>query len=134
MMAGILVVAWITLGQVSKARAVVREEMALQNIRQVAHACLFYRRATKELPNDLTQLGAPASQPAYLPEALAQAAPIKQGYEFRYTRPDPNTFRLAADPLLYGPSGRRHYVTDQSLVVHSTIEDRPATEKDPQLR
>jgi type II secretory pathway pseudopilin PulG len=133
--AGALVagVAAVGLRQVAAARQEVREELALQNVRALGTACRWYHRATGAYPEDLSRLGLPESDPPYVAPALAQADPIRQGYVFDYDR-TAEGFRLAADPTRPGQTARRRFVTDHTLVVRSTLEDRQATSQDPVIQ
>jgi hypothetical protein len=74
---------------------------------------------------------------------------IMNGYEFRYvlTRRggfsspagtfhgyqyfDPGAFEITATPVEFGKTGARNYFTNQSGMITSTLENRPATVDDP---
>ena len=119
------------MSQVSAARRDVREELAAQNLRDIAKACALYRKANPDYPANLRILGPPDSDPPYLPLSLSQEAESIQGYRFSYTRPESEAFVLRANPVEHGVSGKRHLVADQSLAVRGTTENRDATMADP---
>lgn len=125
----VAVVGLLAARQVVRARRVVREELALQNLRTLGTGCRFYARATQQMPDTLARLV--VEDPPYVPAALAGAEPVKQGYAFRYTRSTPSRFRIWADPVEHGATGSRHFVIDETLTVHATLEDRQATLSDP---
>ena len=67
------------------------------------------------------------------------ASGVKSGYKITYT-PGPKdaarqikTYTIIARPLEYGKTGKNSYFTDESVVIHQTSEDRPATAKDPPI-
>lgn len=127
----VLLLGWFGMTQVAAARREVREEVAAQNLRDIAKACALYRKASSDYPPNLRTLGPPESNPPYLSLMLAQESVSIQGYQFVYSRPEPQTFMLRANPEQHGVAGLRHFVTDQSLEVHSTTEDRDASAMDP---
>jgi beta-alanine degradation protein BauB len=60
---------------------------------------------------------------------------VKDGYRFTYTPAAVAfgmmpTYTITAVPVDFGVSGKRSFFTDQSAVVRSTLENRPATARD----
>jgi prepilin-type N-terminal cleavage/methylation domain-containing protein len=120
--------------QILRARIVTHEQLALVSLRHIAKTCHFFYLANQRYPADLSELGAPASNPPYLDAQLVGGT--KQGYQFVYDSepdaPSPATrFTLLANPVTYGVTGVRHFYTDQSLVIYFTTLDQLATAGDP---
>ncbi len=73
-----------------------------------------------------------------LDESFAADPLIKNGYRFRYlltstgdgTANNAGSFELTAVPVEFGKTGGKSFFTDQSGVLHMTMENRPATEED----
>lgn len=59
--------------------------------------------------------------------------PVRDGYEFRYTRIAPDRFRLTGTPVEYGKTGTTSFFTDETGVIRSTNENRTANENDKPL-
>ena len=57
---------------------------------------------------------------------------VKAGYEFRYTVIGAGHYQITATPLQFS-EGSRSFFTDETCVIRSTTENRPATVNDPPL-
>jgi hypothetical protein len=64
--------------------------------------------------------------------AFLQEPAIKNGYEFRYVRSGPEHYQITATPVQPG-EGVASFFTDESCVIRSTSEGRPANANDPPL-
>ncbi|MGO9640674.1 MAG: hypothetical protein ACLP1Y_05130 [Candidatus Acidiferrales bacterium] len=127
-----------------------REEAAVEDLRDLAHALDTYRNAFGLLPDSLAQLG-PAPKEGISSDAAglidAQlAAGSKDGYTFRYrivpavgaeTPEDANKksgFEIAATPYDYGKTGKRSFFLDSSGVLRGADKQGVvATADDPRL-
>jgi prepilin-type N-terminal cleavage/methylation domain-containing protein len=116
--------------QLVRARVIVHEELALASVRVVAKACQFFFLANQRYPTNLTELG--TANPPYIPANLVGNGSTvqKQGYEFVYSRPDPATFTLTANPVTPGVTGTRHFFTSEQLAIHMNASG-PAGGSDP---
>lgn len=63
--------------------------------------------------------------PDYLQQPL-----IQNGYEFRYLRTARDHYQITAVPVRFA-EGMKNFFTDETAVVRSTRENRPATANDP---
>ncbi|MBI3996729.1 MAG: hypothetical protein HY352_03645 [Candidatus Omnitrophica bacterium] len=131
----VMLLATIAIVQVQRARMATNEQLALTNLRLLAKSAQFFYLSNQTVyPTDLTALGQPTSNPPYVADAsLLVVSPLKQGYQFTYSRLTPTTFTLLADPIAYGSTGNRHYLTDQTMDVYYTDSDRNANTADPTL-
>ena len=121
--------------QLLRARIVAHEQLALNNLRQIAKACYFYFLSQQQYPSNLPTLGPGGSNPPYLDSTLTQASPSKQGYTFTYA-PAPGggpytSFTLQGRPNQYQVTGERSFYIDQTLGVFATGKDEPADPADP---
>lgn len=126
-----VLLATIALVQLSRARLVTQEQIALSSLRLVARSCQFYYLVNGRYPNALSTLGPGVSNPPYLDATLAQDPATKQGYQFTYSQITDVSFDLNADPVP-GSIGGRHFFIDHSHTVHVN-PDAPATASDPVL-
>ena len=67
-----------------------------------------------------------------LDPAFLQEPAIKNGYEFHYVRSGPDHYQTTATPVQPG-EGLPSFFTDESCVIRSTLEARPANANDPPL-
>jgi len=120
--------------QLLRARIVVHEQLALNNLRQIAKACHFYLLSQQQYPPDLPALGPGSSNPPYLDSTLTQISPSKQGYTFTYTSAPVGgpftSFTLQGRPNQYQVTGERSFFINQTLAVYATSQDRPANPSD----
>lgn len=134
MVAIIAMLAAVGIVQILRARIVTHEQLALVSLRHVTKTCHFFYLANQQFPADLTVLGPPTSNPPYLDVQLIGngTTAVKQGYRFIYDRSvSPTSFTLLARPVTYSVTGIRNFYTDQTLSVHFTTLDQPATAGDP---
>jgi prepilin-type N-terminal cleavage/methylation domain-containing protein len=107
--------------QVSRARITANEQLALTSLRTIARACHFYFLTRQQFPGDLTLLGPPTSDPAYLRSDLIGdgLTARKQGYVFTYAPTAGNVgFEVHANPQDPGVSGTRYFYVAEDLAVH----------------
>ena len=57
---------------------------------------------------------------------------VRYGYEFRYTTIGPDHYQITATPQQFN-EGSRSFFTDESCIIRSTTEGRPANVNDPPL-
>src|SRR3989338_3464638 len=70
--------------QLTRARIVTNEQLALNSLRLIAKSAQFFSLAQQAYPAALTDLGSPTSTPPYI-QAGALLTGLKQGYRFVYT-------------------------------------------------
>lgn len=114
--------------QLTRARIITHEELALISMRQVARACHFFNLANQRFPTSLTELS--TANPQYIPTEWSGLTVEKQGYRFTYANPSPTSFSLNADPITVGVTGSRYFYMDQGLVMH-VDQSGPADASDP---
>ena len=105
--------------QLTRARIIAYEELALVSIRQIARACQFFNLANLRFPTSLTELS--TANPQYLPADLTGDGVTvdTRGYRFTYANDPPsNSFSLNAGPITPGVTGTRYFYVDQTLVMH----------------
>lgn len=127
------------------------ESMAVGGLRTINTAAITYFTTYENgFPPSLAAMGSPPSGTEYdcraaglVDEVLASGQ--KSSYVFTYTpgprvdKPAPGcppgvkSYTATARPLKYGQTGQRSFYTDDSGVIRSTLEDRPATANDPPL-
>lgn len=136
-----------------QSRMAANEASATSCMRTLNTAQVVFARTYKQgFSEGLNRLGPPAenAQPnisradlltpwlAGLSEGGTDRAITRNGYRITYT-PGPGTFgniasyTIEAVPLEYGVTGKRSFYTDESAVIRSTAENRPATKSDPPL-
>jgi hypothetical protein len=116
---------------------------AVGSLRRIHTAQTQYKTRYGTLSPSLRALGPPAggAEPSAEAANLLEsdlAAGEKAGYVFFYspTAPDEKgiaSYTLLARPREFGQTGSRHFFTDQSGVIYSTLEDRPATAADQRI-
>lgn len=105
------------------------ERSALNSLRLIQHQLSTYENGAGAFPSSLEALGAPARD--------AGEAAMAGGYAIHYAPalPDangnPHAYTLVAVPRNYG---YQSFFTDQSGIIHSTRDSRPATAQDPILK
>ncbi|MBI3323889.1 MAG: type II secretion system protein [Candidatus Omnitrophica bacterium] len=122
----IIMLAAVGFSQVARSRMVAREELALEHMKAISKACQMFFVAHRRFPAKLSELGLPVSDPPYLDLSLTRDPAVRQGYRLTYRRPEPDEFLLKADPIQHGATGIRHFVTDETLHMYYTDEDRDA--------
>jgi hypothetical protein len=105
------------------------EHSALEAVRSIQHQLATYENGANAFPTSLEALGDPARD-------AAQSA-MSGGYSLRFS-PDhldangnPQGYTLVAVPRNYGYES---YYVDQSGVIRSTRDSRPATLQDPPVK
>lgn len=93
------------------------ESVVLGSCQTIGKACQnFYSYVQPHTyPDDLAQLA--NSNPAYIDSLLGGG--VKQGYQFLYTRPDPEHYTLLAQPITPGVNGNRYFFLDESGVLRA---------------
>ena len=66
-------------------------------------------------------------------QTFLQEPAIKNGYEFRYLRADAQHYQITATPVQFS-EGSQSFFTDETCVIRSTTESRPANANDPPLQ
>lgn len=107
------------------------EAVAIASCNVIYSACQsYYSNVTPNtFPPNLDALGAPASNPPYLPSNLA-IDKQKQGYSFSYVLNNPRSFSLNADPITPNTTGKRYFFVDESGVIRAKTGG-PAGPGDP---
>lgn len=117
------------------------EAAAIANLRTLQEAVDSYRRAYGKLPDSLVELG-PAPQNQISPDQASLvdkqlASGQAGGYEFRYRIVGQQgnadgAFEIAAEPQIYGKTGRRSFLLDADGKIHAADHDGElATRDDP---
>ena len=116
-----------------RARVTTSGQIAFTTVRHYATNLQFYTIVNQAFPADLTLLGPPTSDPPFLtPNLIGDGTTAtKQGYTFVYTRVNPSSYTLTADPITHGVTGERHYFTDETMTCRFTDQNRYATSADP---
>ena len=91
-----------------------------------------YAPTLRELSGQADQEAGP-EHAMLLDSTFLQEPTIKNGYEFRYARPDGQHYQITATPVQFS-EGSRSFFTDESCVIRSTSESRPANANDPPLQ
>lgn len=112
----------------NRASMEVNERDAIQTLKNLVKAIETYRRSYAKLPEGLAKLGPPRQTGAAVSAAglvdAELAAGTKNGYSFRYVIVGasaigaPAKYELAAVPQVYGTTGRRSFLVDESGVLH----------------
>jgi type IV pilus assembly protein PilA len=124
----ILILAAIAIPNLLRARMAANEVSAVGSLRTLTEAILLYSNTYGRFPAGLSNLGpaaaggSPSAEAADLVDSVL-ASGTKKGYVFHYklseaAGPDEkngsNAYAIAADPVLPGSTGRRHFFTDQT--------------------
>ncbi len=93
------------------------EGVVLGSCQTIGKACQnFYSYVQPHtFPDSLADLA--NSNPAYIDPLLGGG--VKQGYQFLYTRLDPDHYTLEAQPLSPGWTGNRYFFLDESGVLRA---------------
>jgi type IV pilus assembly protein PilA len=142
----VLIVAAIAIPNLLRAKMAANEASAVGSLRTLNVAALDYSTNYGKFPGRLVNLGptangdSPSANAAgFVDSVLAKG--IKSGYLFHYrvsqmTGPDETNgisgYTIAADPVLPGSSGRRHFFTDQTGTIRWEL-NRPATADSPPI-
>ena len=142
----ILLIIAVLLPGLVRSRKPANEASAGASMRQIITAQITYAiiYPEKGFAARLAELGPPPPGNEPSEKAANQIDPqlasgVKSEYRF-VLRPRPpaaagivRTFTISARPIEYGVTGVRSFFTDESGVIRSTSEDRPATVDDPPL-
>lgn len=121
----IAILAALAMPNLLRSRITANEIAAITGCRTISNACQsYYTNYTPHTypPNGLNDLIAPASNPPYIDDALAQAtdaAHAKQGYYYIYTFTDAEHFTLNANPKVYTRTGNRYFYVDETGVIRA---------------
>lgn len=91
-----------------------------------------YAPTLRELSGQPDQEPGPDHAMLVDPTFLQEPA-IKNGYEFRYVRSDSQHYQITATPIQFS-QGSLSFFTDETCVIRSTTESRPASANDPPLQ
>jgi type IV pilus assembly protein PilA len=142
----ILIIAAIAIPNLLRAKMAANEASAVGSLRMLNLAALTYSNTYGKYPASLSTLGPPTTGTSPSEDAAGLidsvlARGIKTGYAFRYgmsaaTALDEkngiNGYTIAADPVVPGSSGRRHFFTDQTGTIRSEA-GQPATGRSPAI-
>jgi type IV pilus assembly protein PilA len=130
----ILIIAAIAIPNLLRARRAANEASAIATLRTYHTAIVTYALACPNIgyPKAFDNLGPGDPAPNQCAHAhlvagpLAAEVPTKAGYHFFYlAQPDPHglvsKYVLTADPITPGATGRRHFFTDESGVIRSSM-------------
>lgn len=111
------------------------------------NACFEYQMAYVTFPAEISQLVPPQGGNFTSKDAAdligsnmipsRGAALSKDGYTFRYVPGPANakgvieTYSMLADPVSYNNSGKKRYFTDQSTVIHFTLDGTEPSTSSP---
>ena len=128
-------------------RILYSEPSALGSVRTIVTSCVIYVSTYPErgFPARLVDMAPPAAGTEAGPDAAdlldgALASGTKNGYRFKYVASDTDgdgtldAFQVSARPVEYGKTGNRSFFTDESGVIRSTKEDRPANASNPPVQ
>ena len=106
------------------------------NTALVTYATIYpdqgYAPTLRELSGQPDQEAGP-DHAMLLDPAFLQEPAIKNGYEFRYVRTDGQHYQITATPVQFS-EGSPSFFTDETCVIRSTTESRPANANDPPLQ
>jgi hypothetical protein len=116
------------------------ESAAAATLRTLNTSLIAYSATYPELgfPSGLQALSGADDQEStqdhakFVDSGFMQSTPILGGYEFRYQVIDPMHYQITATPA-EPVKGKKSFFTDESCVIRSTTESRPANANDPPL-
>ncbi|MFC1674367.1 type II secretion system protein [Candidatus Omnitrophota bacterium] len=100
-----------------RSRITANEGAALGNIRTINQGCHLYHIQQGSFPQDLNDLV--EINPPYIDSALGSGS--KQGYDFIYVNPDPDSFTLNANPATALFRQGRYFYIDQNGIIRAKI-------------
>ena len=133
----ILIIVTVAVPQYNKQMMSARETAAQGAIRTIHVAETQYNSQFGKYAASLTELGPPASGPAgpaaadLISKGLAEGK--ASGFVFTI-QGTPGGYAITAVPEQFNSSGRRSFYSDQSLSVHNSWTQEPATEKSPEVK
>jgi hypothetical protein len=128
LIAAIWAIVWFVLPRPDLPPHAVAEASAISALHDVGGVLSSYQRAENGYPLSIEQVSTQAGQ--------AFASAREEGYFLSYRAGSPgadgnvHSFILLARPAYYG---YRNFYLDQTGVIRSTTENRPATKKDPPI-
>ena len=133
----ILIIVTIAVPKLNNARMNASETAAIGALRAVHEAEVQYYSTYGRYATTLTELGPPTSgAPSPAAADLLQedmASGTKGGYKFVITA-TPTGYKINANPVAFGSSGRRTFFSDQSMAVHQNFGQDPASVSSPTLQ
>lgn len=101
------------------ARINANEVAAISGCRIINNACQAYYMHDNPhtYPNSLLDLARPVMNPPYIDEVLASGS--KEGYDFRYSLVDSETYTLNANPTRPGRTGRRYFFVNETGIIRT---------------
>jgi type IV pilus assembly protein PilA len=134
----ILIIAAIAIPNLLRAKMAANEASAVASLRTINTACVTYATEHKSFPSALANVG-PAAHPGTDASDLINgdlASGQKSGYLFTY-EPGPMqdgaiiSYEVHADPVTPEATGRRHFFTDQTGIIRSTLHVQANSESPP---
>ncbi len=134
----ILIIAAIAIPNLLRAKMAANEASAVGSLRTLNTACVTYATEYKSFPLYLANLGPGAHPSANASDLVdgALASGQKSGYLFTY-EPGPmqdgaiTSYEVHADPVTPEATGRRHFFTDQTGIIRSTLHVQANSESPP---
>jgi len=140
----LLIIAAIAIPNLLRSRMAANEASAVGTLRTYNTAMVSYASACPKIgyPKDLASLGPGASETDRCEHAdlveprMAAQVPAKFGYRFFYMAQDDAQgpvvkYILSADPITPGTSGVRHFFTDESGVIRSSMAGSADVNSEP---
>jgi type IV pilus assembly protein PilA len=135
----ILIIAAIAIPNLLRARMAANEASAVGSLRTINTACVTYATEHKTFPLYLANLRPGAHPGADASDLISGdlASGQKSGYVFRYEPgPEQNgaiiSYEVHADPVTPEATGVRHFFTDQTGIIRSSLHT-PANSESPPL-
>lgn len=132
----ILVLAAVAIPKLNSQRMMANETAAVQQIKTLHQAQVQYQTQFGRFATTLAELGPPAGGNAspsaanIIPGELATGK--KSGYIYAL-QGTAQSYSLLASPEVYNSTGRRSFFSDDSLVIHESWSNQPATASSPEL-
>lgn len=145
----IVIITTVAVPNLIHTRSSTNEASALKSLQVLNTACVEYYSAYGSYPHNQSDLGPPANGTPtktgadMAPPDLAptgDTAASKAGYTFHYVPGQADvsgnihTYSIVADPLQYKETGNRRFFSDQTTVVHYTIDGSAATAASPMVQ
>jgi type IV pilus assembly protein PilA len=134
----ILIIAAIAIPNLLRAKMAANEASAVASLRTINTACATYATEHKSFPSTMAKLGPGAHPGADASDLIGGdlASGQKSGYLFTY-EPGPMqdaaiiSYEVHADPVTPEATGRRHFFTDQTGIIRSTLHVQANSESPP---
>jgi len=141
----ILILAAIAIPNLIQSKMTANEASAVQTLRDIntaesMYSIQFGNGFSTDLPSLGGTTGAVTSTNAQLiPDPVAQAPNIKDGFNFTYAvtgnngpNGSPSNYTVNANPVVPGSTGHRYFYTDESFAIRAN-PSAPATSNDPSI-